>query len=129
MQSKHVEKGPQKIGYCSNKNIALLTGKERDWLLGNLDLSKSYEYKLKSKIKKKIQTFVNLELPLLVKNNLIIFYESESLGAGFGGGTHYNDSSLGKAKVLGYLVSSAISSIIVYCTTHNRYLTSIYLNS
>ena len=83
MQSKHVEKGPQKIGYCSNKNIALLTGKERDWLLGNLDLSKSYEYKLKSKIKKKIQTFVNLELPLLIKNNLIISYEPESLGAGF----------------------------------------------
>jgi hypothetical protein len=57
------------------------------WLLGNLDLSKSYEYRLKSSIKKKIQTLVNLELPLLIKNNLIISYEPESLGTGFGDGT------------------------------------------
>jgi hypothetical protein len=56
-------------------------------LLGNLDLSKSYEYRLKSSIKKKIQTLVNLELPLLIKNNLIISYEPESLGTGFGDGT------------------------------------------
>ena len=61
-------------------------------MLGNLDLSKSYEYRLKSSIKKKIQTLVNLELPLLIKNNLIISYEPESLGTGFGDGNYYNDS-------------------------------------
>jgi hypothetical protein len=81
-----------------NKNIALLTRKERDQLLGKLNLSKSYEYKLESTIKKKIQTFVNLDLPLLIKNNLIITYRPESLGTGFGDGNYSNNSSLGKAK-------------------------------
>lgn len=94
---QHKEQGPQQRG-CYD--IALLTRKEKEWLLGNLDLSKSYEYKLKSSIKKKIQTFVDLELPLLIKNNLIISYESESLGAGFGDGTfNGNNSSLGKARL------------------------------
>ena len=101
MQSEEGKQGLQQTGYCDNKNIALLTRKERDWLLGKLDLSKSYEYRLKSSIKKKIQTFVNLELPLLIKNNPINSYEPESLGAGFGDGNLFNnDSSLGKAKVL-----------------------------
>ena len=78
--------------------IALLTRKERDWLLGNLNLSKPYGYRLKSSIKKKIQTFVNLELPLLIKNNLIISCEPGSLGTGFGDGAYYNDnSSLGSS--------------------------------
>jgi|SRR5215203_1741197 len=99
MQSEEREQGPQQRDFCDNKNIALLTRKERDWLLGNLDVSKSYEYKLKSGIKRKIQTLVNLELPLLIKNNLFISYQSESLGAGFGDGAYYDDSSLGKAKV------------------------------
>ena len=95
MQPEDGKQGPQQTGYWNNKNIVLLTRKERDWLLGKLDLSKSYEYRLKSSIKKKIQTFVNLELPLLIKNNIIIFYEPESLEAGFGDGAYYNDSSLG----------------------------------
>lgn len=40
MQSEEREQGPQLTGCYNNKNIALLTRKERDWLLGNLDLSK-----------------------------------------------------------------------------------------
>jgi hypothetical protein len=52
-------------------------------------------------IKKKIQTFVNLELPLLIKNNLIITYKPESLGEGLREWTYYDNSSLGKAKVPG----------------------------
>ena len=98
----HSEKGqqrPRQTGYYDNKNIALLTRKERDWLLEKLDLSKSYEYRLKSSITKKIQTFINLELPLLIKNNLIVSYELESLVTGFGDGTDYDNSSLGKAEV------------------------------
>jgi hypothetical protein len=95
MQFEERKQGPQLPGY--NNNIALLTRKERDWLLGNRDLSKSHEYKLKSSIKKKIQTFVNLELPLLINNNLIISHELEGLGDG----TYYDNSSLGKAKVPG----------------------------
>jgi hypothetical protein len=97
MQSEKEKQEQMQRGYYET---ALLTRKERDWLLGKLDLSKSYEYRLKSSIKKKIQTFVNRELPLLIKNNLIVSYEPENLGTEFGDGTHYNDnSSLGKAKV------------------------------
>jgi hypothetical protein len=103
MQPKNGEQGLQRTDYCNNKNIALLTKKERNWLLGNisLNLSKSYEYKLKSTIKKKIQTFVDFELPLLTKNNFIISSEPESLGTGLGDRSNYDNSSLGKAKVPG----------------------------
>ena len=90
------EKGKQEEWQRSCE-LALLTKKERDWLLGNLDLSKPYGYRLKSSIKRKIRTFIDFELPLLIKNNLIISYQLESLGAGFGDGTYYNDSSLGSS--------------------------------
>jgi hypothetical protein len=55
----------------------------------------------KSTIKKKIQTFVDFELPLLIKNNFIISSEPESLGTGLGDRSNYDNSSLGKAKVPG----------------------------
>jgi hypothetical protein len=70
MQFEDGTQEPQQIGYCDNQNIALLTKKERDWLLRKLDLSKSYEYRLKSSIKKKLQTFMHAELPLLFKSGL-----------------------------------------------------------
>ena len=35
-------------------------------------MSKSFEYKIKSSIKKKIQILSELEFPLLVKNNFIV---------------------------------------------------------
>jgi hypothetical protein len=53
MQSEEEEQGSQYTGYCNNKSIALLTRKERDWLLGKLNVSKSYDYRLKSSIKRK----------------------------------------------------------------------------
>lgn len=81
----------------SSRELALLTRKERDWLLGNLDLSKPYEYRLKSSIKRKIRTFVNFELPLLIKNNIIISHE-ESRRPGLGYGRYSDNSSLGKAR-------------------------------
>jgi hypothetical protein len=46
---------------------ALLTRTEIKWLLGNVKVSKPYEYRIKSDIKKKIKTFTDLELPLLLK--------------------------------------------------------------
>jgi hypothetical protein len=98
MQPKNGEQGLPPSNYR-----ALLTKKERNWLLGSLGLnsSKSYEYKLKSTIKKKIQTFVDFELPLLIKNNFVISSETESLGTGLGDRSNYDHSSLGKAKVPG----------------------------
>jgi hypothetical protein len=74
MQSEEGTQEPQQIGYCDNQNIALLTRKKRDWLLGKLDLPKSYEYRLKGSIKRKIQTFVNLELRLLIKTGTSHLY-------------------------------------------------------
>ncbi len=93
--------GEQELGQRDCHDIALLTRKEKEWLLGNPDLPKPYRYRLKSSIKKKIQTFMNHELPLLIKNNLIS-YDAESLETRFGDGTfNGNNSSLGKAKVPG----------------------------
>ena len=50
---------------------ALLTKTEIDWLQHKIKVSKVYEYRLKSDIKKKLQTFQQLELPLLMKNGFI----------------------------------------------------------
>ena len=50
---------------------ALLTKTELDWLQHKIKVSKVYEYRIKSDIKKKLQTFKQLELPLLVKNGFV----------------------------------------------------------
>jgi hypothetical protein len=41
----------------------LFSQTEKEWLLGNAKISKGYERKVKSDIKKKIQTFQTIELP------------------------------------------------------------------
>jgi hypothetical protein len=89
--------------------IALLTRKERDWLLGKTDVSKPYEYRLRSSIRKKIQILTDIELPLLMKSDFLIScYESNSFGTGLETGPdggvrtkEINPCSLGKAKVPG----------------------------
>jgi hypothetical protein len=53
----------------NNFKPVLLSKSELHWLLGDINVSKSFEYKIKSSIKRKIQTLTELELPLLVKNN------------------------------------------------------------
>jgi hypothetical protein len=96
------EKGKQEEWQQMYCETALLTKKERDWLLGKLDLSKSYEYRLKSGIKKKLQTFMHAELPLLSKSGLFPELSNNQRTepwAGFGDGSYYNNPSLGKAKV------------------------------
>ena len=45
----------------------LISQTEREWLIGNAKLSKGYERKVKSYIKKKLQNFQTIELPLLIK--------------------------------------------------------------
>jgi hypothetical protein len=52
MQFEEGTQGPQQTGYYDSQNIALLTRKERDWLLGKLDLS-TYDYRLKSSKKRR----------------------------------------------------------------------------
>ncbi len=52
-------------------NPALLTRSEVDWLLGKKEVTKSYEYYLRSTIRRKLKTFKELELPLLMKEGFI----------------------------------------------------------
>jgi hypothetical protein len=52
-------------------NQALLTKTELEWLLGKIQVSKVYEYRIKSDIKKKLQIFQQLELPLLMEKGFI----------------------------------------------------------
>ena len=52
---------------------SLLTKTELDWLLGNIQVSGNYNHKIKSQIRKKINNFENLELPLLLEQGLISF--------------------------------------------------------
>jgi hypothetical protein len=87
-------------------NPALLTRRELDWLLGKTEgISTSFEYKIKSSLKKKVRAFVEIELPLLLKNGLfpaldgLIYPTSE--GRLEEGSSPNGDLSLGKAKVPG----------------------------
>ena len=50
---------------------ALLTKTEVQWLLGNANVSKSFEYKLRSGIRRKVQTLTELEIPLLMKEGYL----------------------------------------------------------
>ena len=50
---------------------ALLTKTELEWLQHKIKVSKVYEYRLKSDIKKKLQRFQQSELPLLIKSGFI----------------------------------------------------------
>ena len=42
-----------------------------EWVLGHKQLSGSYNRKIKSKIRKKLENFENFELPLLIQKGLI----------------------------------------------------------
>ena len=50
---------------------ALLTKTEIAWLLGKVQVSKLYEYRIRSDIKKKLQTFQEIELPLLIEKGFV----------------------------------------------------------
>ena len=47
--------------------MSLLSKSEIQFLQGQKDIAKSYEYKLKSVIKKKLSILLEKELPLLLK--------------------------------------------------------------
>ena len=111
----------------SSLKPSLLTKTEIDWLSGKSHLSKTYEYKIKSIIKRKLKAFNEFELPLILKSGLFpeaeklvtsknhnesmdnpswdysnsSIKEEEETWAGFGQGNLINESNLGKAKVPG----------------------------
>lgn len=104
---------------------SLLTKTETDWLLGKTQLSKSFEYKIKSIIKRKLRALYEFELPLILKSGLfpeaanlailnnhnesmdnpsldysyLSIKEEEETWTGFGQGNLAGESNLGKAKV------------------------------
>jgi hypothetical protein len=56
----------------NNLQPVLLSNSELHWLLGDINVSKSFEYKIKSSIKRKIQALTEFELPLLIRNNFFV---------------------------------------------------------
>jgi len=111
----------------SSLKPSLLTKTEMDWLSGKAHLSKTYEYKIKSILKRKLKALYEFELPLILKSGLfpeaaklvtfknhnesmdnssldysnLSIKEEEETWAGFGQGSSSNKSNLGKAKVPG----------------------------
>jgi hypothetical protein len=57
--------------YENNNGPPLLTNTELEWLLGLKQVSKSFEYKIKSTLKKKINRFLSFELPLLIQTQIL----------------------------------------------------------
>ena len=55
----------------NSQELSLLSKTELEWILGNKHISKSFEYKIKSTIKKKIDQLLNFELPLLIQNEIL----------------------------------------------------------
>jgi hypothetical protein len=54
-----------------NDDLALLTRKEKDWLVGKIEVSKDYENHLRHRIRKKLDIFWNKEFPLLTESAFI----------------------------------------------------------
>jgi hypothetical protein len=54
-----------------NIQSALLTATEINWLLGKVKVSKPYEYRIKSDIRKKLKMFTQFEIPLLINRGFI----------------------------------------------------------
>ena len=54
-----------------DKRLVLLNKSELNYILENKKFSKSFEYKIKSQLKKKILLFLENEFPLLLQSGLI----------------------------------------------------------
>jgi hypothetical protein len=56
-----------------NLKSGLVSKYEINYILNSKVLSKSFEYKIKSQLKKKVSIFLNNEFPLLLPSGLISF--------------------------------------------------------
>jgi hypothetical protein len=105
-------------------NYAFLSNTEREWLLGNIQVSKSFEYKMRSSIRKKVQMLFELDIPLLIKNNFIASTESDTEALGRAESTRpvhkRNYKALGKVEVGGSNPSKAFS-LYYYHPSHYYY--------
>ncbi|MFL6359515.1 MAG: hypothetical protein ACJ72V_09280 [Nitrososphaeraceae archaeon] len=57
-------------------DFALLTRREKDWILGKLKVSKSMQRDIRYRIRKKIGILQNEELPLLLCNGFFGHHEA-----------------------------------------------------
>ena len=74
---------------------ALLTKSEIEWLLGNKEVSKLYERKIRCSIKKKIETLTELEIPLLLNMGFNVTAYGNGVTA------NGNASRLGEHRLVG----------------------------
>jgi hypothetical protein len=80
---------------------ALLTRTELEWLTGGTkNISKSFQYKMKSIIRRKIQIINEIELPLILRSGLFPDLNFASIFT-LAAQPNSPDLSLGKAKVPG----------------------------
>ena len=59
------------MAYNNSQELSFLSKTELEWLLGKKHVSGSYNRKIKSKIRKKLENFEKFELPLLIEKGLI----------------------------------------------------------
>ena len=61
------------MDYNNQQELSLLSKTELELLLGKKQLSGSYNRKIKSQIRKRLENFKKFELPLLIEKGLISF--------------------------------------------------------
>ena len=64
------------------RELSLLSKTELEWILGKAQLSGSYNRKIKSQIRKKLENFENFELPLLLEKGLLSLSSVTKFGNG-----------------------------------------------
>ena len=65
----------------------LLSKTELKWLRGEINVSRLFEYQIRSRIKKKVQTLIDLELPLLIQTDFINYSNNTEPGRDLETGT------------------------------------------
>ena len=60
-------------------DLALLTRRERDWILGKVKVSRDYENHMRHRIKRKLEIFSSKEMPLLIEQGLITRINNHSM--------------------------------------------------
>ena len=70
------------MAYNNSQELSFLSKTELEWLLGKKHVSGSYNRKIKSQIRKKLENFENFELPLLIEKGLLSLSAVTKFGNG-----------------------------------------------
>ena len=84
--------------------ISFLSRTELEWLLGEKQLSGSYNRKIKSQIKKKVENFEKFELPLLLEKGLLSLSSVTKYGNGVTKFSNGENNSLSSSNDKHYLL-------------------------